>query len=143
MFLNTLGVKETMVRWWLTKDDVPKTPKKPIKSINADSYIDNLPLLDSKCPFCVNAEVKYVNFDGVKNLFQLYKKYFNDVKSMNLSPASRKTFTKVFNSKNLRFFKPKNETDICDLFPEHNVVNFEQQVENIYFIAREVAGVFE
>lgn len=124
MFLNTLGIKEAMVRCWLLSEDKPKTPKIPLKSLNVDSYIDNLPKMAPKCQYCRNSDtnIKYINIDYIKNQYQLYNQYLKDMKSKNVSPASRKTFSKVISMKNIRIFKPKNENDVCDLVSQHNVL---------------------
>ncbi|XP_028173679.1 adenylyltransferase and sulfurtransferase MOCS3 isoform X1 [Ostrinia furnacalis] len=124
MFLNTLGIKEPTVRCWLSSDDKPKTRKKPVKSLNVDSYIDNLPQRPPKCQYCRNSgtDIKYINIDCIKNKHQLYNQYIKDMKSQNINPASRKTFSKVIGVKNIKFFKPKNENDVCDLVSEHNVL---------------------
>ncbi|XP_052748326.1 uncharacterized protein LOC113514767 isoform X2 [Galleria mellonella] len=123
MFLNTLGIKEAMVRCWLIKEDKPKSPKKPVKSLNVDSYIDNLPKEPTKCQYCLNSgcNIMYVCLD-VKSQHQLYNKYTKDMKAKNIAPASRKTFSKVVLKKNVRIFKPKNDTDVCDLVAQHNVL---------------------
>lgn len=120
-FLNTLGIKEAMVRCWLAQKPMKKTLKNRFKSQNLIDYIDKLPIIDSKCPICLNSgsSIRYVDLN-VKNQFHLYKIYVNDAISKNLKPASRKTFAKVLSVKNLRIFKPKNERDVCDLVQEHN-----------------------
>lgn len=123
MFLSTFGIKEAMVRTWLVKEDIPKKPKKPIKTINVESYIDSLPKIPPKCQLCRNSnDIQYINLDSIKNIFQLHNQYVRDMKSKGLNPASRKTFTKVFGCKNIRIFKPKNETDVCDIVSHHNVL---------------------
>ncbi|XP_059050331.1 uncharacterized protein LOC131845304 [Achroia grisella] len=123
MFLNTLGVKEAMVRCWLLNEDKPKCKKKPLKSLNVDGYIDNLPKVPSKCQYCINSgcNIMYIDLD-VKSQYQLYNQYIKDMKSINIVPASRKTFSKVVLMKNVRIFKPKNDTDVCDLVAQHNVL---------------------
>ncbi|KAM3955212.1 adenylyltransferase and sulfurtransferase MOCS3-like [Aphomia sociella] len=128
MFLNTLGIKEAMVRCWLLNENKPKTPKKPVKSLNVDSYIENLPKTPSKCPFCINSgcDTMYLSLE-VKSIYQLYNKYVKDMKFRGIPPASRKTFSKVVLMKNLRIFKPKNESDVCDLVSQHNVTSLDYQ----------------
>ncbi|CAH0688111.1 unnamed protein product [Chilo suppressalis] len=124
MFLNTLGLKEAMLRSWLTCTDKPRSPKKPLKSLNVDSYIDALPVCPPKCEICRNScvQIRYLNLSHVKNIYQLYVEYMKEMKSRNISPASRKTFCKVVSLRNLRVFKPKNENDVCDLVSQHNAI---------------------
>ncbi|CAH1642719.1 unnamed protein product [Spodoptera littoralis] len=121
MFLNTLGIKEAMVRSWLAQKPMRKTVKNRFKSQNLIDYIDKLPIIGSKCQMCVNlgSNVKYININ-VKNQFVLYKMYVKDVISKDMKPVSRKTFSKVLYVKNLRIFKPNNDSDVCDLVKEHN-----------------------
>lgn len=128
MFLNTLGIKEAMLRSWLSKEK-KKKPKIPIKSLNVNRYIDNLPKYKSKCQFCTNIE--YVNVGNVKNLYQLYNFYANDVKNRGQLPASRKTFSNVASKKNIRIFKPKNDGDVCDLFGDHNLLPCMEYNKNV------------
>ncbi|XP_053622676.1 adenylyltransferase and sulfurtransferase MOCS3 isoform X2 [Plodia interpunctella] len=138
MFLNTLGIKEAMVRCWLVKADKPKTPKKPIKSLNVDSYIENLPKTQPKCQYCLTSGVtiEYIALDYIKNQYQLYNKYIKDMKAKNFSPASRKTFAKVVAMKNIRIFKPKNDTDICDLVAQHNVLPVMNNYQNVEIVEK-------
>ncbi|XP_060808237.1 ubiquitin-like modifier-activating enzyme 5 isoform X1 [Amyelois transitella] len=133
MFLNTLGIKEAMVRCWLVKEERPKMTKKPIKSLNVDSYIDNLPKTQPKCQYCLTSgvTVEYIDIDYIKNQYQLYNKYIKDMKAKNMSPASRKTFSKVVAMKNIRIFKPKNDTDVCDLVAQHNVLPVINNYQNV------------
>lgn len=124
-FLNTLGIKEAMVRCWLAKETKPKSPKVPLKSLNVVEYIETLPKIDPKCQFCANlgSNIKYIDLD-VKNQFQLYNVYQRDMADKGISPASRKTFAKILSRKNLRIFKPKHQRDVCDLVKQHNNINF-------------------
>lgn len=133
MFLNTLGIKEAMVRCWLINEDKPKSPKKPVKSLNVNSYIDNLPKIPPKCQYCRNSgsDIKYINIDCIKNQYQLYNQYAKDMRSKNISPASRKTFSKVISMKNIKIFKPKNENDVCDLVSQHNVLPSINNYQNL------------
>lgn len=134
LFLNTLGIKEAMVRCWLIAKDAPKKPKEPIKALNVEAYIESLPKTEPKCQYCRNlTDVKYINMENVKNVHQLFNKYVQDMKLKGMVPASRKTFTKVFGSKSVKIFKPKNDTDICDLVNQHNVSNVSeyQNIDNI------------
>lgn len=142
MFLNTLGIKEAMVRSWLVNEDRPKMPKKPVKSLNVDSYIDNLPKIPPKCQYCLmsNTNIQYINLDHIKNQYQLYNQYVKDMKSKNVNPASRKTFSRVISMKNMRIFKPKNETDICDLVSQHNVSPFQNvNYQNVEMVEKDLS----
>ncbi|PZC70840.1 hypothetical protein B5X24_HaOG214808 [Helicoverpa armigera] len=129
-FLNTLGLKEAMVRCWLGTRSKCGNPKSPIKSQNVLQYVDTLPKVGPKCQFCIsdNTNIMYIDLN-VKNQFQLYNLYVNEMKSKGIKPASRKTFSKVLVKKNLRIFKPKNERDVCDLVKQHNVQSFSFQAE--------------
>ncbi|XP_075989946.1 ubiquitin-like activating enzyme 4 isoform X1 [Anticarsia gemmatalis] len=121
-FLNTLGIKEAMVRSWLHEKEKTKNAKIPVKSISVINFIDGLPKRQSKCQICLdnNIQLSYVNF-SVKNQFELYKLYVKFSTSNGVPPASRKTFDKVLVRKNLRIFKAKNEKDVCDLNSQHNI----------------------
>ncbi|XP_063392025.1 adenylyltransferase and sulfurtransferase MOCS3 [Cydia fagiglandana] len=134
-FLNTLGVKEAMIRCWLVKEDRPKEPKKPLKALNVETYIDSLPKVEIKCPYCKStpmySDLFYLDLSSVKNQYQLYNHYVKDMKLKGLVPASRKTFSKVFLAKNLKIFKPKNESDVCDIVSQHNVMNSSYQLDNL------------
>lgn len=123
MFLNTLGVKEAMVRCWLSAKEPERAifKKDPIKTQNVSSYIDRLPKTPPRCEFCKNSTTRTYLDGAIKNLNQLYKQYVDDMKSVNMAPASRKTFTKVFNTKNIGIFRPKNSSDLCDIVPSHNL----------------------
>ncbi|CAG4968887.1 unnamed protein product [Parnassius apollo] len=125
MFLNTLGIKEAMVRCWLIGEK-PKLPKKPIKSLNVNSYIDNLPKAPARCQYCT--DIQYINLDSIKNLYQLYNMYVRDMKAKGVVPASRKTFSNVATAKNIRIFKPKNDTDICDLDLDLQILSPEYRI---------------
>lgn len=130
-FLNTLGIKEAMVRCWLlNSEETPKLRKKrPVKALNVHSYIEELPKMQPKCNVCRNMSTRlYINCDDVKNQYQLYNKYVKDMKSIGVAPASRKTFCKVFSSQDLGIFKPKNETDVCDMVSQHNAL---PQIEDL------------
>lgn len=124
MFLNTLGVKEAMVRCWLQTpvDNAPRLRKTtPVKALSVHSYIDKLPKTQPKCNICRGMSSRlYLDCDGVRNQYQLYNKYFRDMKAAGAETASRKTFCKVFSGLDLGIFKPKNETDVCDLVSQHN-----------------------
>lgn len=133
-FLNTLGLKEAMVRCWLTKEK-PRTSKVPVVSHSVVNYIEQLPTFDIKCQSCINAgvNVKYIDMN-VKNQFQLYSMFVKDMKIQGVVPASRKTFAKVLSEKNLRIFKGKNERDICDLVRQHNIsFGYDDNRDSYYF----------
>lgn len=117
MFLNTLGVKEAMVRCWMAGDK-PRLPKTPLKTLDVTTYLSNLPTSPPKCPRCTG--VSYVSLEGVKNLHQLYNLYVKQTLSGGGAPASRKTFSNAAAALNVRFFRPKSETDVCDLVGQHN-----------------------
>ncbi|CAH2064989.1 unnamed protein product, partial [Iphiclides podalirius] len=117
MFLNTLGVKEAMVRCWMAGDR-PRAPKTPVKTLDVTSYIGSLPTSPPKCTRCTG--VRYISLDGVRNLNQLYSVYVRQTLSGGGAPASRKTFSNAAAAMNVRFFRPKSETDICDLVSQHN-----------------------
>lgn len=127
-FLNTLGIKEAMVRCWLVTKTKPRSPKTPIKSQNVVAYIDSLPQMTTKCHYCQNLgnDIKYIDLN-VNSQFQLYNIYVKDMKLKGISPASRKTFAKELSRKNLRIFKPKHDREICDLVKEHNDMRFGYQ----------------
>ncbi|KAF9410202.1 hypothetical protein HW555_010639 [Spodoptera exigua] len=133
MFLNTLGIKEAMVRCWLAKKPIKRTKKHRFKCQDLVDYIDKLPIIDSKCHLCLNSEsnVKYIDLN-VKNKFHLYSMYVKEVSLKNIKPASRKTFSKVLLAKNLRMFKPKNDRDVCDLVREHNLINYPFNDDDFY-----------
>lgn len=142
MFLNTLGVKETMVRSWLENKEIRRKSKKPIKSLNVDTYIDTLPKMLPRCLYCrESTDFLYINLDNIKNVFQLHKLYVRDMKIKCIQPASRKTFTKVLTMKKLKIFKPKNENDICDLVPLHNNIDIHNNIDlNEYIDEQNVHG---
>lgn len=142
MFLNTLGVKETMVRTWLENKEIPRKSKKPIKSINVDTYIDTLPKMLPRCLYCRElTDFLYINLDNIKNIFQLYNQYLRDMKVKNIQPASRKTFSKVLTMKKLKIFKPKNDHDICDLVPQHNNIDTHNNIDlNAYIDEQNIHG---
>ncbi|KAI8431591.1 hypothetical protein MSG28_016080 [Choristoneura fumiferana] len=124
-FLHTLGIKEAMVRTWLVNTERPREFRKPLKALNVDAYIDSLPKTGVKCLFCKTtpaySNLLYLDLGHIKNQFQLYNAYVKDMKMKGVTPASRKTFAKVFLAKDLRIFKPKNDNDVCDIVNEHNV----------------------
>lgn len=109
-FLNTLGIKEAMVRCWLTSEMKPRTTKTPIKSLSVISYLDRLPKIDYNCDCPSN--FTYINYN-VKNQFQLYNVYAKAMKNQGVSPASRKTFARVLSKKNLRVYNSKIDGASC------------------------------
>ncbi|CAH0602430.1 unnamed protein product [Chrysodeixis includens] len=134
MFLNTLGIKEAMVRCWLSdeKNKISKTPKMTHTVVN---YIEKLPTFNIKCQSCISSgvNVKYIDLN-VKNQFQLYSMFVKDMKIQGVVPASRKTFAKVLNSRNLRIFKPKNDRDVCDLVRQHNIsFGYEDKCDSYFY----------
>ncbi|GBP13577.1 hypothetical protein EVAR_6921_1 [Eumeta japonica] len=143
MFLNTLGIKEAMVRSWLHTDEhAAKTKRRPVKSQSVEAYIDMLPKTPPKCSYC-RSYTSLMYLSDIRNQHQLYNKYVDDMKGAGATPASRKTFTKVFTGKNIRIFKPKKEGDACDLRAEHNVQAPPQTYQTIDAMQTQVIENYE
>ncbi|KAG6460080.1 hypothetical protein O3G_MSEX011761 [Manduca sexta] len=101
MFLNTLGIKEAMVRSWLSSSDRPKTPKKALKALNVNTFIDRIPKMAPNCKIC-SKNKEYIAIDNVTNLHQLYNLYVRECAVQGSVPASRKTFSKVITTRNVK-----------------------------------------
>ncbi|KAK4887285.1 hypothetical protein RN001_003556 [Aquatica leii] len=120
MFLNTLGVKDWVIKNW-AKSDI-ETSKKVIsvgskqtqdlriKSLH--EFFDSLPKLESH--YCrVSTSKLYLEpvWMSKSQLFQLYKTEF--CRNRDKNPLSIATFLKEFDNKRLSLYRPKK--DLCDI----------------------------
>uniref|UniRef100_A0A2H1WLH6 SFRICE_019922 n=1 Tax=Spodoptera frugiperda TaxID=7108 RepID=A0A2H1WLH6_SPOFR len=128
-FLETLGIKEWTVRYWLgdrtnmkereTTEVIEKEPKREL----AKKYLAALPKLPSH--YCRQSTSKLYLEPIIQSKSQLYRLYVDYSASENKPVASRKVFESVLFEENIGLFQPKK--DACDLCCAHKVGNLSDE----------------
>lgn len=140
-FLNTLGIKEGIVRSWVQIEDVEmhssaefiKLEKPAVLRDRTDTksvvmFLDQLNKLPSH--YCRKQTSKLYleqNFTSYKEVYDAYKE-FCSVESLSLK--SRTTMMNQFRQKNLALYIPKK--DRCDICVQFEAGNYEQGKYNMH-----------
>lgn len=139
MFLNTLGVKEWVIKKWAkTSWDVnPVLPEQILGSDDKTSmkllhiFFDSLPKLESH--YCRSSTSKlYLEpiWESKAHLHKVYSEFCN-AQDEKVKPLSIATFHKEFDNKRLSLYKPKKDLcDTCVAFETGNL-NEEQYNEHL------------
>ncbi|XP_046963625.1 uncharacterized protein LOC124542320 [Vanessa cardui] len=126
-FLETLGIKEWTVRYWLgekmnksefepeQREVIVKEPKKDL----AKKYLIALPKLPSH--YCRQSSSKLYLEPIIQSKSQLYRLYVDYSVSRNEPVASRKVFEGALFEENIAIFQPKK--DACDQCCAHKAGN--------------------
>ncbi|CAH1966651.1 unnamed protein product [Acanthoscelides obtectus] len=145
MFLNTLGVKEWVIKKWAKsnlengyrKDEDNVQPNKIRDSTTAPTrslhdFFDCLPKLESH--YCRASTSKLYLEPTWNSKAHLYKIYKNDYcTTHNVEPVSIATFHKEFDKKRLSLYKPKKDLcDTCVAFETGNLTEYKYN-EHIAF----------
>lgn len=129
-FLETLGIKEWTVRYWLGKkknsieetklsDTAVKEPKRE----SARQYLTALPKLPSH--YCRQSTSKLYLEPIIQTKAQLYRLYVDYSVSRNEPAASRKVFEGILFEENIGIFQPKK--DACDKCCAHQAGNISDE----------------
>lgn len=131
-FLNTFGIKEWTVRYWLSSSELgmAKKPQLSHKVLEGHSkkdeiaflkyFLNSLPRIPSH--YCrANSSREYLE-PIIENKNHLYKIYCDKCISLNKEPLSRWSFDNIFKEKNLSLFQPKkDQCDTCCAFKAGNL----------------------
>lgn len=127
MFLNTLGIKEWFLRYWLEKTNsampshsdhsrnISHARKKADGHEYAENFLKSLPKMPSH--YCRASTSRQYLEPLFQNLTDLYKEYTNKCEYESVAPLSRTAFTTIFQKLNLSLYRPKK--DRCDLCCGH------------------------
>lgn len=141
-FLETLGIKEWTVRYWLGEktsnsnesepgDEVVKEPKKEL----ARKYLTALPKLPSH--YCRQSTSKLYLEPIIQSKSQLYRLYVDYSSLRNEPIASRKIFEGVLFEENIGLFQPKK--DACDQCCAHKVGNLSDELYTKHIELKDLA----
>ncbi|CAG4952236.1 unnamed protein product [Parnassius apollo] len=135
-FLETLGIKEWTVRYWLGEKTTIDNESEPsavvateTKKESARKYLMALPKLPSH--YCRQSTSKLYLEPIIQTKSQLYRLYVDYSVSRNEPVASRKVFEGVLYEENISLFQPKK--DACDQCCAHKASNMsdEQYIKHI------------
>lgn len=129
-FINTLGVKEWTIRYWLgdrnNKENqanvsIPSLINTESKRDSIKSYLSALPKLPSH--YCRKSSTKQYLEPLIQSKTQLYNLYVEFASSSSKPIASRKLFCDVLAEENIGLFQPKKDAcDICCAYKVGNVL---------------------
>ncbi|KAJ8721005.1 hypothetical protein PYW08_006470 [Mythimna loreyi] len=131
MFLNTLGIKDWFVRYWLDKTNAAMPPHSELsrnasrlKKKNSahefvESFLNSLPKMPSH--YCRSNTTRQYLEPLFQNMSQLYKEYTNKCDYESAECLSRRAFDNIFMKLNLSLFRPKK--DRCDVCCGHEAGN--------------------
>lgn len=143
MFLNTLGVKEWVIKKWVkaSLDVNPVLPEQILGSddktpINArmkllHNFFDSLPKLESH--YCRSSTSKlYLEliWESKAHLHKVYSE-FCKAQDEKVKPLSIATFHKEFDNKRLSLYRPKK--DLCDTCVAFETGNLNEEQYNEHF----------
>ncbi|OXA41441.1 hypothetical protein Fcan01_23603 [Folsomia candida] len=136
MFLNTLGIKYTQLRYWLKLEQEGQTKRKrgPYNKIVTDKvqaareFLDNLPKLPSH--YCRQTTSKLYLEPIFTSKSQLYSEYSRHIKNCNMPTLSMPKFTSIFEEMNIGLYQPKK--DQCDTCCAHEVGNLSDEIWKIH-----------
>lgn len=126
-FLETLGIKEWTVRYWLGEKSFTNNESvtretancKETKKELVKKYLSELPKLPSH--YCRQSTSKLYLEPIIQSKSQLYRIYVEYSESHNRPVASRKLFEEVIIEQNIGLFQPKK--DACDTCCAHKAGN--------------------
>ncbi|CAH2095417.1 unnamed protein product [Euphydryas editha] len=134
-FLNTLGIKEWTVRYWLgdrgNKENHTNVSTSSLvttenKRDSIKSYLSALPKLPSH--YCRKSSTKQYLEPLIQSKSQLYNLYVEFASSLSKPVASRKLFCDVLAEENIGLFQPKKDAcDLCCAYKLGNVLEEDYQ----------------
>lgn len=130
MFLNTLGIKETMVRKWMNKADHGKMIASSDKWVKRRSqknetnrkqilkdWLGSIPTMESH--YCRKETSKKYVEQQFQSKAEVYRAYCKNREECGDTPLSNWTFYETFHELNLALYRPRK--DQCDLCCSHEV----------------------
>ncbi|KAL4126158.1 hypothetical protein QTP88_010384 [Uroleucon formosanum] len=150
MYLNTLGLNKSEVRYWIQNFKNTNLPtikcnefieenendndnyarekdrslvRKPLqKIVTLQNFFDSLPTLPSH--YCRKTSKKLFLQTDIKSWTQLYKLYTENCKKNSEAPVSRHTFDREKKERNIDIYIPKKDRcDTCISFENHHITN--------------------
>ena len=142
MFLNTLGLKEAMVRKWC-KDGLPKEKMHPSSAFRTQrptsrkkklvqEFLDELSKLPSH--YCRQSSSKEYLEEGIRDMPSLYKLLCEWCNNKSEDIPCITVLRREFKKKNLGFFQPKK--DQCDTCVSHKTGNITDEIYNAHIIKK-------
>lgn len=131
MFLDTLGIKDWFVRYWLKKTDCAMPPDRATSSVNrnvptktgghehVEKFLAGLPKMPSH--YCRASTSREYLEPVFQNMTDLYNKYKEDCEFASKECVGRRLFDEIFMKLNLSLFHPKK--DQCDVCCSHKTGN--------------------
>ncbi|XP_045540071.1 uncharacterized protein LOC123722410 [Papilio machaon] len=128
MFLNTLGIKDWFVRYWLEKTNSAMPPhsqkeihskKKQAAHVFAEEFLNSLPKMPSH--YCRSSTSRQYLEPLFQNMAQLYKEFSSKCEFESVECLSRRIFDNIFLKLNLSLYHPKK--DRCDVCCGHEAGN--------------------